>query len=96
MDSQIAVGADFAFTQACRTLAIPQHIFLSQPAERYLSALGSDGTPDFTPTGQGMARDLFEGPQVIEHRVVTAPPTAISASRTLIGRSRTRAPSWSA
>jgi len=73
--SQIAVGADFAFTQACRTLAIPQRILLPQPADVYLAACGTDGTPDFTAAEQRIARDLLDGPQVIEHRVVTDAPT---------------------
>ncbi|HYN76405.1 MAG TPA: hypothetical protein VES73_01265, partial [Lamprocystis sp. (in: g-proteobacteria)] len=73
--SQIAVGADFAFTRACRTLAIPQRIFLPQPEDVYLSALGSDGTPDFTPVERPVALELLESPQVIEHRVVTDAPT---------------------
>ncbi len=69
--SQIAAGADVAFTRACRTLAIPQRILLPQPADAYLSALGSDGTPDFTDAERRSALDLLDGPQIVEQRVVT-------------------------
>ena len=73
--SQIAVGADFAFTRACGALDIPQRIFLPQPADAYLAAIGSSGSADFPPEERGVALDLLAAAQVIEHRVVTTAPT---------------------
>ncbi|MFT5467295.1 MAG: hypothetical protein ACI8UO_002399 [Verrucomicrobiales bacterium] len=44
--SQVAIGADFAFTQACGESKIPQRILLPLPSDQYLTSNGSAG-PDF-------------------------------------------------
>lgn len=69
--SQIAVGADTLFTLACQTLGVPQRVLLPQRRDDYLAAEGSDGTPDFTPEAQQVARGLLDGPQIIEECVVS-------------------------
>ena len=69
--SQLAIGADTLFTQACRELAWPQRFLLPQQREDFLNAKGAGGKADFDDAQQQQARDLFAGPQVIEARVVS-------------------------
>ncbi len=67
--SQIAVGADQAFTVACRDLGIPQRLFLPQPSDAYLTARGSNA-PDFTDEQKKETLELLESPHIIQERVV--------------------------
>lgn len=69
--SQIACGADTAFTRACRTQKIPQRIFLPQHRENYLSATGTDGVADFTPDERAEAESLMRAEHIIQERVVS-------------------------
>ncbi len=69
--SQVAVGADTLFTRACSTLGIRQRILLPQPRDDYLTAQGSDGTPDFTIEAQREARTLLDSGHIIEECVVS-------------------------
>jgi hypothetical protein len=69
--SQVAIGADALFTQACAQLAIPQRVFLPQPRQAYLEAAGDNGTPDFTDEERSRAIALLGLPHVIEERVVS-------------------------
>jgi hypothetical protein len=69
--SQVAVGADTLFCEACRELDIPQRIFLSQHGDDYLAAVNSEGVPDFDPREREKARQLLDSPHVIQERVVS-------------------------
>jgi hypothetical protein len=69
--SQIAIGADMIFSRACRTLDIPQRIFLPQQEDAYLSATGHDGTPDFSEIQRHEAGILLHSKHVIERRIVS-------------------------
>lgn len=64
--SQIASGADMLFAQACARLQIPQRIFLPQPIEDYLAAVGSGGEPDFAPKERAEAKRHLESAHVIQ------------------------------
>ena len=69
--SQLAVGADMLFTQACRSLDIPQRIFLPQPRESHFLATGSDGEADFSKEEKREAEGLLESPHIIQEKVVS-------------------------
>jgi len=69
--SQIAIGADTAFTRACARLDIPQQILLPQSPEEYLRASGSDGEADFPGSSLQIARDLLDAPHIVHARVVS-------------------------
>ncbi|WAC19596.1 hypothetical protein OVA24_20465 [Luteolibacter sp. SL250] len=69
--SQVAIGADLLFTEACAVLGISQRIFLPQAREEYLSARGSDGSPDFPDDGKAEALRLLASPHIIHERVVS-------------------------
>jgi hypothetical protein len=69
--SQIAVGADMLFTLACQAVKCPQRIFLPQHRNEYLEAVGSNGTPDFSPEELEKARELLSSPHIIQERVVS-------------------------
>ncbi len=69
--SQVAIGGDFAFTQACGTLEIPQRIFLPQPRNEYLSAKGASGKPDFDAAQQQEALRLLNLPHIIQEHVAS-------------------------
>ncbi|MEZ2293501.1 hypothetical protein [Variovorax sp. RCC_210] len=69
--SQVAIGADALFTQACATLAIPQRVLLPQEKHAYLEAADSDGTPDFNAAQRQHAIELLQLPHVVEERVVS-------------------------
>ena len=68
--SQIAVGGDFAFTEACKQLGIPQRISLPQPSDVFLAASGSDG-PDFSDAEKDQALALLASPNIIQERVAS-------------------------
>jgi len=76
--SQIAIGADFLFVQACAALGGTHRLFLPQPLDDFLTA----GTPapdgtftlDFTPTQQVDARVLLSRARPTEQRVVSTSP----------------------
>lgn len=69
--SQIAIGADMVFAEACAKRAdFLQRIFLPQHREHYLGAIDSDNTADFSENEQKRARDLLAGSQIIEETVV--------------------------
>lgn len=69
--SQLAIGADMLFTRACRELKIPQRIFLPQSRLAFLSATGSDGSPDFSDEQHVEAEALFAAEHIIQERVVS-------------------------
>jgi hypothetical protein len=68
--SPVAVGGDTVFTRTCQALGWPQRVFLPQPREEFLNAVGSAG-PDFTDDQKQTARQLLDGPHVVEERVVS-------------------------
>lgn len=69
--SQLAVGADTLFTQACASLRLPQRIFLPQPRHEFLSARNSEGHPDFSPDDQEAAGRLLDSDHIIQEQVVS-------------------------
>jgi hypothetical protein len=69
--SQLAIGADTLFTQACRDLHWPQRFLLPQQREDFLNAKGAGGKADFDDAQQQQARELFNSPHVIQERVVS-------------------------
>jgi len=69
--SQVAIGADMLFTEACAALPMPQRIFLPQAREEYLSACGTDGGRDFMDDEQREALRLLASPHIIHERVVS-------------------------
>lgn len=69
--SQMAIGADMLFSEACAELAFSQRIFLPQAREEFLAARGEDGTPDFPDAQAERARRLLEAPHIIHERVVS-------------------------
>jgi hypothetical protein len=68
--SQIAIGADTVFTEACKKLAIPQRIFLAQPRDLYLQALGTT-EPDFNETQRQQAEAWLDSDHIIQERIVS-------------------------
>ena len=70
--SQVAIGADTVFAQACQALAISQRVLLPQPRDAYLEATSADGSPDFSAAQQRVARELLASPHVIEERTVSS------------------------
>jgi len=71
--SQIAVGGDTYFTRACGDRATGvalQRIFLPQPPDVYLSAVGSKG-PDFSSSERAVAQELLRLPQIAHIQCVT-------------------------
>jgi len=69
--SQVAIGGDFAFTGACQQLNAVQCIYLPQPLDEYLAAVGSGGQRDFTNDQEQRARELVKGSHIICTRVVS-------------------------
>ena len=72
--SQMACGADMLFARACLQSTpqpIPQRIVLPQHRAAYLSAIGSNGSPDFTPEQRADAEALLNEKHIIEERVVS-------------------------
>lgn len=72
--SQIAVGGDHAFTEACQQLGIPQRISLPQPSDVFLTAIGSNG-PDFTENEKKKALSLLASPHIIQETVASGAAT---------------------
>ena len=72
--SQVAIGADTLFTRACRSLGIPQRIFLPESADAYLAATGSDGARDFDASEARESAELLASRHVLECRVVADSP----------------------
>jgi len=68
--SQLAIGADMVFAEACRALGLPQRVLLPQPLAAFLAA-GEAGQPDFTPAEQDAARALLAGAHIAELRVAS-------------------------
>jgi hypothetical protein len=69
--SQVAIGGDTIFAEACAALKIPLRVFLPEHREAYLAATGSNGTPDFSPAQRAVALKLLNDPNVIQERVVS-------------------------
>lgn len=69
--SQVAIGADALFTEACAEVSIPQRIFLPQAREEYLSAKSTEELPDFSEEERAAALRLLESPHIIHERVVS-------------------------
>jgi hypothetical protein len=69
--SQIAIGGDTVFTRACRDAGMIQRIFLPQPRDEYVNAIGSAG-PDFTDQQKTTALELLHSPHVVQERVVSS------------------------
>lgn len=72
--SQIAIGADMAFTRACQSLNVPQQVLLPQHQDAYLDATEKDGHPDFSAPEKATAMALLESPHIIEDRLVSRAP----------------------
>src|SRR6185369_701309 len=68
--SQIAIGADTLFTEACARANVPQRIFLPQSRAEYLNAKGAEGTPDFDDVQRETAARLLRSEHIIQERVV--------------------------
>jgi hypothetical protein len=73
--SQLAIGADFAFTRACMESKTLQRILLPQHRDGYFTAVGSAGKPDFTPEQQLVAERLLASEHIIQQRMVSDAPT---------------------
>jgi hypothetical protein len=71
--SQLAIGGDVLFTQACAELGWPQRLFLPQHRGDFLAATGSGG-PDFSPEQRRRVETLFESTHIIEETVVSSAP----------------------
>ena len=72
--SQLAIGADMLFTQACQDLAWPQRVLLPQQREDFLNAKSAGGKPDFDETERQQALALFNSPHVIQEQVASVAP----------------------
>ncbi len=68
--SQIAIGADMLFAQACQEKKIPHRLFLPQHFDQYLDAVGSNGK-DFDTQQKDAAKELSETGNIIQKRVVS-------------------------
>ena len=68
--SQLAVGADSVFSDACAQAGIPLRVFLPQTRDEYLAGRGSKGA-DFNAQERLDAEARFEHPNVIQERVVS-------------------------
>jgi hypothetical protein len=69
--SQLAVGADTAFTRACQALAWPQRFLLPQQRDDFLAAVSKSGTADFSAAQRDVALGLFASEHVIQMQVVS-------------------------
>jgi len=68
--SQLAIGADAVFTEACRALGLPQRVLLPQSLAAFLAA-GDEGDPDFTPAEQDATRALLASAHIADVRVAS-------------------------
>jgi hypothetical protein len=71
--SQLAVGADSVFADACQRAGILHRLLLPQPRDGFLDAVGSNG-PDFDQTQKPAAIRRFSAPNVIQERVASTSP----------------------
>ena len=72
--SAMACGADTLFSRACRNMSpqpIPQRILLPQHREQFLSAVGSDGIPDFTADERAEVESLLAESHIVQEMVVS-------------------------
>ena len=69
--SQVAIGADFLFSQICRDHNVPQRVFLPQARHEFLTATGSKGD-DFNTQERQFAQGLLESAHVIQERVASS------------------------
>lgn len=69
--SSMAAGGDLLFSEACRGNGWLQRIFLPQPVDAFLEAIGPGGA-DFATAERERARQLLESPHVVQERMVTA------------------------
>jgi len=72
--SQVAIGADTLFSQACVALGWWQRVLLPQWQGAYFAAVDDDGAPDFSAAQAALARELLARPHVIEQRVASNAP----------------------
>lgn len=68
--SQLAIGADGVFADACGKAGVLQRVLLPQPRDGFLDGMGSSG-PDFDARQRKAAIDRFEAPHVIQEWVVS-------------------------
>ncbi len=68
--SQLAIGADSVFADACGKAGVLQRVLLPQPRDGFLDGMGSTG-PDFDARQKKAAIDRFEAPHVIQEWVVS-------------------------
>ncbi len=57
--SQVAIGADTLFSQACVALGWWQRVLLPQWQGAYFAAVDDDGAPDFSAAQAALARELL-------------------------------------
>lgn len=69
--SQVAIGGDLLFGQACAAVPIPHRIFLPQSRDEFLAATSAGGVPDFPEKERQLARELLASPHVIHQQVVS-------------------------
>lgn len=72
--SQLAVGGDTLFSQACRDLKWPQRLLLPQQRSDFLAACGDSGSPDFSEAQRAEAEALFASPHIIDEHVACHDP----------------------
>ena len=72
--SQIAIGGDVLFTEACAATRIGQRIFLTNTPNEYFSASGDSG-PDFNAEQRQMAEQLLASERIFQVRVVSTAPS---------------------
>ena len=69
--SQLAIGADTLFTQACAQLGWQQRLFLPQQLNDFLAAKSTHGIADFTKAQRQQALQLIASPHIIEQQVLS-------------------------
>lgn len=72
--SQIAIGADALFADACSDFGMPHRFFLPQTLDVFLDATSDAGMPDFDPTERALAAQFAQRANVIEVRCVSDQP----------------------
>ena len=68
--SQIAIGADTLFFEACKDLKIPHRLFLPQTFDKFISGAEPNGKPDFTEAQKKLAIKLRKESTIIEEKVI--------------------------
>jgi hypothetical protein len=71
--SQIAIGGDTLFTQACAATQIGQRIFLTNTPNEYFSASGDSG-PDFSGEQRHTAEQFLASDRIFQVRVISTAP----------------------